>query len=130
VSGLHLRASLTCALTTVVLTACASAENIGEEISVGEAVAGNPRGARHGAQPGEGIGLGEAVLLYAVIPLAIVLVLALLAWLPGMMRSSRYRPTRGWNAAPVWFAGPPDPSAAVEHAQVGDGRRGGASGDW
>ena len=117
----HVRASLGCALMTVVLTAC----------SVGDATGGDPRGARHGAQPGEDLTVFEAVMLYAIIPAVILLVIAALAWLPGVMRSSRYRPQRGWNAAPVWFSGPPDPAAAVEHAQVDeDVKRGGASGSW
>ena len=49
---------------------------------------------------------------------------------PGMIHSSRYRPTRGWSAAPLWFGGPADPAAAVESAQTGDLVRGGASGSW
>ena len=55
---------------------------------------------------------------------------AALVWLPGMAKADRYRPQRGWSAAPVWFAGPPDPVAAVETADAGADTRGGASGDW
>lgn len=72
----------------------------------------------------------QAVLLYGVAPLVILLLIAAVVWLPGMIRSSRYRPTRGWNAAPLWFGGPADPAAAVESAQTGDLVRGGASGSW
>jgi hypothetical protein len=70
------------------------------------------------------------VLLYGIGPLVILLLVAAAAWLPGMIRSSRYRPARGWTAAPLWFGGPADPAAAVETAQPGDLVRGGASGNW
>ena len=84
-----------------------------------------------GAAPsGAGIGGLEAVLLFGVVPLALMLVVAALVWLPGMVRGNRYRPARGWSAAPLWFGGPPDPAAAVESAQVGELTRGGASGSW
>jgi len=51
-------------------------------------------------------------------------------WLPGALRSHRYRPAKGWDASPVWFAGPPEPVAAVQAAEPGDVVRGGASGSW
>jgi hypothetical protein len=76
------------------------------------------------------VGLATGLVLYGLVPLLILLAIAALVWLPGMVRSSRYRPGRGWSAPPVWFAGPPDPAAAVEHAQVDEGGRGGASGNW
>ena len=76
------------------------------------------------------VGLGTALLLYGLLPVLILLTIAGLVWLPGMVRGSRYRPGRGWSAPPVWFAGPPDPAAAVERAQVDDAGRGGASGNW
>ena len=87
-------------------------------------------GPREGADLESGLSFGEYVLLFGVIPLAILFGTALLVLLPGMVRSDRYRPQKGWSAAPVWFAGPPDPVAAVETAQPGDAVRGGASGSW
>jgi hypothetical protein len=72
----------------------------------------------------------ETVLIYGLTPLVIMLVIAALVWLPGMVRSSRYRPARGWTAPPLWFGGPADPAAAVESASTGDLVRGGASGSW
>jgi hypothetical protein len=72
----------------------------------------------------------ETVLIYGLTPLVILLVIAGLVWLPGMVRSSRYRPTQGWSAPPLWFGGPADPAAAVESASTGDLVRGGASGSW
>jgi len=72
----------------------------------------------------------EEILLFVGVPLLLLVALAVLAWLPGMTKSHRYRPQYGWNAEPVWFAGPPDPVAAVEAAQTGDVVRGGAGGSW
>ena len=87
-------------------------------------------GYEDGVAPVEGLTLLEGLALYVLAPAVILLVVAALAWLPGMVRSSRYRPGRGWTAAPLWFGGPPDPAAAVENAETGDVVRGGASGDW
>jgi hypothetical protein len=72
----------------------------------------------------------RTVVLYVVIPLAIVALISALSWLPGVRRGTRYRPQFGWTAAPVWFAGPPDAVSAVQSAEVGDVRRGGAGGSW
>jgi hypothetical protein len=90
----------------------------------------NHLGYEEGVAPGEGLTVLEGLALYLLIPAAILLTVAALVWLPGMVRASRYRPGRGWSAAPLWFGGPPDPAAAVENAQTGDLVRGGASGDW
>ena len=117
----RVRASLALAATAVALTACGG----------NDPAATNHLGFENGVAPESG-GLTtlQAVLLYGVAPLVILLLVAGLVWLPGMIRSSRYRPTRGWNAAPLWFGGPADPAAAVESAQTGDLVRGGASGSW
>lgn len=111
-------ACLSGALLTVVLTA-------------GPAVAVNDElGPREGADLGSGLSTGAALLLFVLIPAVILLGIAALVWLPGMVKADRYRPQRGWSAAPVWFAGPPDPVAAVETAETGTATRGGASGSW
>lgn len=91
---------------------------------------GKQLGYEDGVAPVEGISLLEGLGLYVLAPLAILLTIFALVWLPGVVRSSRYRPGRGWTAAPLWFGGPPDPVAAVEQAEVGDVVRGGASGEW
>lgn len=83
-----------------------------------------------GADRGAEIGVGTAVLLYAVVPTVLLLLIAALVWLPNVIKSKRYRPQRGWAAAPVWFAGPADPVAAVQAAEPGAAVRGGASGSW
>ena len=111
-----MRASLLCGLLAVALTGCARDNRV-------ESLPGQDLGAAE-------VGASGAVVLYVLVPLLIALVIAALAWLPGMVRGSRYRPGAGWSAPPVWFAGPPDPAAAVEAAEAGDQNRGGASGSW
>ena len=112
-------ACLTGAVLTVLLTA-------GPALAEGY----DPMGKTEGAEPGEGLTALETIALYVLVPGAIVAVIALLAWLPGVARGARYRPAQGWDAAPVWFAGPPNPTEAVASAQTGDVTRGGASGSW
>ena len=87
-------------------------------------------GPREGADLDSGMSLGVTLLVFVLIPAAILLGIAALVWLPGMAKADRYRPQRGWSAAPVWFAGPPDPVAAVETADASTDTRGGASGSW
>ena len=117
----RLRGSLVLAATAVALTACGGDDD----------AATNHLGFEEGVAPAsDGITTLQAVLLYCLVPLALLLLVAALVWLPGMVRGSRYRPARGWNAAPLWFGGPVDPAAAVESAQTGDLVRGGASGSW
>lgn len=100
-------------------------------LTAAPAFAANDLGPLEGENPGRAISVGEAALLYALIPLGILVVVAALAWLPNVVKADRYRPTRGWNSAPVWFAGPPDPVAAVETADTAaTSGRGGASGSW
>ena len=102
-------------------------------LTVSPALAASPNselGPREGADLDSGLSTGMAVLVFVLIPAAIMLGIAALVWLPGMAKADRYRPQRGWSAAPVWFAGPPDPVAAVETADVGTDTRGGASGSW
>ena len=98
--------------------------------TAGPALAANPLGPSEGEQPGRGLGIGATIVLYVAIPAVILLGTAALVWLPGLVRTGRYRPNRGWSAAPVWFAGPHDPVTAVQDADPGAIVRGGASGTW
>ena len=113
------RAGVAGAVLTVLLTA-------------GPALAGeyDINGPQEGANPGEGISPLETIALYLLIPAAIMAVIAAAVLLPGAVRGARYRPTRGWDAPPMWFAGPPNPTEAVASASTGDITRGGASGSW
>lgn len=86
----------------------------------------------HGQESGSWTGgsVVRTALLYVLLPVAIAGVLAALAVWPSLRNRYRYRPQEGWTADPVWFAGPPDPAAAVAQAQPGDLGRGGAGGSW
>ena len=109
-------------LSAFALTACSGSEPGGST---------NQLGFESGVSPaGEGLTTLEGLGLYVLAPLAILFVIAALVLLPGIAKGSRYRPTKGWGAAPLWFGGPPDPAAAVESADIGDIVRGGASGNW
>lgn len=97
----------------------------------GPALAADPLGPAEGGDGGAQVTTAQALLLYVLVPLALLLGISALVWLPGMLRGQRYRPQRGgWAAAPVWFAGPPDPTVAVETADVAGTQRGGAGGSW
>lgn len=115
---------------TVRCATTVSAAVVGLVLAAAPALADNPLAPQEGADQGSGMSTGAALLLFVVLPVAILLLLSAVVWLPGAVRSGRYRPQRGWTAAPVWFAGPADPVAAVETAHVGTTARGGASGDW
>ncbi|MDT7536793.1 MAG: hypothetical protein QOI82_378 [Actinomycetota bacterium] len=90
----------------------------------------NPIGPSEGADPGSGLSPAATIALYVLLPGAIIVTIAALVLLPGLVRGTRYRPTMGWDAPPVWFAGPLDPEAAVSNAQPGDITRGGSGGSW
>ncbi|MCF6506484.1 hypothetical protein E9549_03535 [Blastococcus sp. MG754426] len=57
--------------------------------------------------------VAETLLVYAGIPLAIVLVLALLTLRPGADRRPRYKPGQPWKHAPVWYE--PHPATVGGH---------------
>jgi hypothetical protein len=105
-------------LSTFLLTACAGGDGGGGSEPGGVT---NQLGYESGVAPREqGLTTLEALGLYVLAPLTI----------PGVAKGARYRPARGWNAAPLWFGGPPDPAAAVESADPAGIVRGGASGNW
>jgi hypothetical protein len=100
-------------------------------VTAGPALADrNPIGPAEGADPGAGLSPAATIALFVLVPGAIFATIAALVLLTGMMRGTRYRPTKGWDVPPVWFAGPPDPVAAVASAELGDLVRGGGSGSW
>ena len=99
-------------------------------LTVAPALADNPLGPKEGADPGKTLGTGGDLLIYLVLPFGAAVLIGAVVWLPGAVRANRYRPNKGWTASPVWFAGPPEPVAAVQSAVLGDVVRGGASGSW
>lgn len=85
----------------------------------------------------------ETVLIFAVIPLAIYGVFALLTLRPKFARAPKYRPGQEWGYPPVWWSANPagfsrdaethgsgadDSSDGAVGAASAD--RGGASGSW
>ena len=113
-------------------SACVASVLLTVLLTAGPALAGeyDPLGRTEGGEPGEGQSPLETIALFVLVPALIYGVVAALVLLPGVVRGARYRPSRGWTAAPVWFAGPPNPGEAVASAQTGDVTRGGASGSW
>jgi hypothetical protein len=82
-----------------------------------------------GSEPGGGMSAGATLLVFVGTPIALFLIIALLAAAPSLARGPRYRPGLGWWAAPVWFGGPEgDADAAVQAAQPTEG--GGTSARW
>jgi hypothetical protein len=58
----------------------------------------------------------ETVLVYGVIPLAVVVVLAVVTLLPGRGKEHpTYRPGQPWTAPPVWYEPHPDTSSGADH---------------
>ena len=94
--------------------------------------ANNPRAYPHAGTTGGWVGSSfvRGALLYVGVPVLVFVVVAVLVSIPGKRNRRRYRPAEGWDADPVWFAGPADPVGAVAQATVGDVVRGGAGGSW
>ena len=59
--------------------------------------------------------VAETILVFAGIPLAIVLVLALLIFVPGARKRVRYKSGQPWNHAPVWYEPHPEHAPAPGH---------------
>ena len=50
-----------------------------------------------------GVTVVETLLVYAVAPLAVIVVLALLTLVPGRRKKLRYKPGQPWDHEPVWY---------------------------
>jgi hypothetical protein len=50
-----------------------------------------------------GVTVVETILVYAVAPLAVVAVLALLTLVPGRPKKARYKPGQPWQHEPIWY---------------------------
>jgi len=95
----------------------------------------------------------ETILVYAVAPLVVIALLALLTLVPGRRTRPRYKPGQAWDHEPIWWEPHPENPAAEEHggghaalgsgtgraalpagasaaAPVAGGPRGGARGTW
>ena len=67
------------------------------------AVLGLIRKPRAAAGRLRGVTVVETLLVYAVAPLAVVAVLALLTLVPGRRKKVRYKPGQPWEYEPVWY---------------------------
>jgi hypothetical protein len=86
-----------------------------------------------------GVNVAETILVFVGIPLAVVVVLALLTFLPGGRKRPRYKSGQPWNHAPVWYEPHPEHGPDAGHGshhalQAGSattgGPLGGARGTW
>ena len=83
----------------------------------------------------------ETILVFVGIPLAIILLLALLIFVPGGRKRVRYKSGQPWEHAPIWYEPHPD-GAAADHGShaalpagssghtTSAGPLGGARGTW
>ena len=63
--------------------------------------------------------VAETILVFVGIPLAVVLLLALLIYLPGGRKRTRYKPGQPWDHAPVWYEPHPEHAPAPGHGTPG-----------
>ena len=63
--------------------------------------------------------VAETILVFVGIPLAFVLLLALLIFLPGGRKRPRYKSGQAWEHAPVWYEPHPEHSPAASHGNPG-----------
>jgi hypothetical protein len=64
------------------------------------------------------VNVAETILVFVGIPLALFVVLALLIFLPGGRKRSRYKPGQPWNHAPVWYEPHPEHAPAAGHGET------------
>jgi hypothetical protein len=65
------------------------------------------------------VNVAETILVFVGIPLAFVVLLALLIFLPGGRKRSRYKSGQPWEHAPVWYEPHPEHSPAAAHGTPG-----------
>lgn len=52
------------------------------------------------------------ILLFAGVPLLVIVTIALLVYAPSWVKGPRYRPGQQWDALPEWFGAPDSTEAA------------------
>jgi hypothetical protein len=63
----------------------------------------------------------ETLLVFLGVPLAVIVVLALLTFVPGRQKRARYRSGQPWEHAPIWYEPQPEhPEDAGHGAGHGD----------
>ncbi|MGQ0465534.1 MAG: hypothetical protein ACT4QG_09455 [Sporichthyaceae bacterium] len=66
-----------------------------------------------GDDPGEQISTLEALLLFGVVPIALMLAISLFVWLPGMLKGNKGKPAINWDGEPEWYGGPDEEKPAL-----------------
>lgn len=67
-----------------------------------------------GEVPASKLSVQATLGIFVGIPAAIFAFIALLVFLPSIMRGPRYRPGRGWDAQPLWFGAPENAQSVLE----------------
>lgn len=82
----------------------------------------------------EPVGAMGYLLVLVVIPLALAVLIAVLASVPAMSRGEKYVPGRSWRNENEWFGGPKGGLEATDKSELPaaaeTGERGGSSGKW
>lgn len=65
--------------------------------------------------------VAETLLIYLVIPVAIVLLLAAFVFLPGGRRRPRWKSGQAWNHDPVWYEPHPEATGGGHGETHGEG---------
>jgi hypothetical protein len=82
------------------------------------------------------VNVAETILVFVGIPLAVFVLLALLIFVPGGRKRSRYKSGQPWDHAPIWYEPHPDGPAAGHGgakaigSSANAGPLGGARGTW
>lgn len=63
--------------------------------------------------------VAETIIVFVGIPLAFVLLLAALIFLPGGRKRTRYKSGQPWDHAPVWYEPHPEHGPAAAHGTPG-----------
>lgn len=74
----------------------------------------------------------DYLLVLLVIPLGLVLLITLLAYVPAMVKGEKHQPGRAWRSENEWFGGPKDGLEAADKVErpATEPERGGASARW
>ena len=62
--------------------------------------------------------VAESILVFAGVPLLIILVMAALIFLPGGRKRPRYKSGQAWDHAPIWWEPHPERSEAAGHGET------------
>jgi hypothetical protein len=66
-----------------------------------------------------GVNVAETLIVFAGAPLAVIVLLALLIFLPAARnKRPRYKPGQPWEHAPVWYGPHPEHGPAAGHGET------------